>query len=280
MPLLLNGFENHRIDTGEVEIAYSVGPDSGPPLLMLHGFTVRRDIFLREIDSLTSNFKVITMDQRGHCDSGHVSGKNSRTEHARDIKFAIGNICNEAPIVWGHSIGGGNAVELGGKESHLFRALVLEDPGLLPPTGSLRRKNTPSSREFRALVGILDAKLSTEGLVQKIRELIPIQLDFYASWRAESLLQLDEELLRTFAHRKSAAGNNPAENLVNIHCSVLLLQVDPDSSGILPDDYLQTIASNRDYFTIKKIVGAGHNIRLECPDLLLPVVLPWLTELT
>lgn len=39
MPLLLNGFTDHTIDTGEVEIGYSVGPDNGPPMLMLHGVT-------------------------------------------------------------------------------------------------------------------------------------------------------------------------------------------------------------------------------------------------
>ena len=41
MVLLLNGFTDHTIDTGEVEIAYSTGPDNGPTLLLLHGLTDR-----------------------------------------------------------------------------------------------------------------------------------------------------------------------------------------------------------------------------------------------
>ena len=66
MPLLLKGFTDHTINTGEVEIAYSVGPDNGPPLLLLHGVTSRRDTFIRVMDSLTPNYRVIAIDQRGH----------------------------------------------------------------------------------------------------------------------------------------------------------------------------------------------------------------------
>jgi len=43
MALLLKGFTDHTINTGEVEIGYSVGPDNGPTLLLLHGATSRRD---------------------------------------------------------------------------------------------------------------------------------------------------------------------------------------------------------------------------------------------
>ena len=41
MALLLHGFTDHTINTGEVEIGYSVGPDNGSTLLLLHGVTSR-----------------------------------------------------------------------------------------------------------------------------------------------------------------------------------------------------------------------------------------------
>ena len=46
MNLLIDGLEHHTTDTGEVEIGYSVGPVNGPPLLLLHGVTSRRDGFV------------------------------------------------------------------------------------------------------------------------------------------------------------------------------------------------------------------------------------------
>ncbi len=83
MPLLINGFTDHTIDTGEVEIGYSVGPDNGPTLLLLHGVTSRRDGFVRVIKELVKNYRVITMDQRGHGYSG--AGHNINREHPDDM---------------------------------------------------------------------------------------------------------------------------------------------------------------------------------------------------
>ena len=74
MPLLLNRFTDHTINTGEVQIGYSVGPDNGPTLLLCHGVTSRRDGFLRVIDELIGDYRIITMDQRGHGFSGHTPG--------------------------------------------------------------------------------------------------------------------------------------------------------------------------------------------------------------
>lgn len=81
MALLMNGFADHTIDTGEVEIAYSVGPDNGPTLLMLHGVTSRRDAFNKLFDSLTKNYRVIAADQRGHGNSGHTPGHYMTPDH-------------------------------------------------------------------------------------------------------------------------------------------------------------------------------------------------------
>ena len=152
MALLLKGFTDHTINTGEVEIGYSVGPDNGPPLLMMHGVTSRRDTFIRVIDSLIPNFRIITMDQRGHGFSGHTPGEYTRDDHARDIKFVIENVCKDAPIGWGHSMGGGNAVTLASKEPQAFRALVLEDPGIIAGTRSKGLSESPTRKQFRVFL--------------------------------------------------------------------------------------------------------------------------------
>ena len=112
MALLLNGFADHTIDTGEVEIAYSVGPNNGPMLLLLHGVTSRRDGFLQVIDALVNDYHIVTIDQRGHGYSGHTPGAYSREDHARDIRFVMENVCKEPTIVWGHSMGGANSVAM------------------------------------------------------------------------------------------------------------------------------------------------------------------------
>ncbi len=279
MPLLLKGFTDHKINTGELEIGYSVGPENGPPMLLLHGVTSRRDTFMQVIDSLTPNFCVITMDQRGHGYSGHVPGRYGREDHARDIKYVIEHVCKVAPVVWGHSMGGGNAVELGGKEPDLYRALVLEDPAIFSNRGSRPRSDSPTHTLFRLYLELLEAGTPPEEMVQKIREANPHEPEFFPEWKAECIRQMDVEIVRNVVEGKPLGSSDPAESLANITCPVLLAQADPNAGGILPDEYLSSIVPKREGFTVKKIVGAGHNINREYPDLMLPVVLPWLAGL-
>lgn len=279
MALLFKGFTDHTIDTGEVEIGYSVGPDNGPPLLLLHGVTARRDIFVRVVGSLTPKFRVITMDQRGHGFSGHTPGKYSREDYARDIRFVIENLCKEAPVVWGHSMGGGNATELAGQEPQLYRALVLEDPAIFSRAAPAPRSDSPTHVRFRKYKELVDERLSAEEMEQRVREAIPTNLDFYPAWRAESLLQMDTEILENLLAGKSRGGTDPAASLARLEYPVLIAQADPNAGGILSDEYLASIVPKKKNFTVEKIVGGGHNLSLEHPDLLLPVVLPWLESL-
>jgi pimeloyl-ACP methyl ester carboxylesterase len=279
MPLLLNGFTDHTINTGEVEIGYSVGPDSGPTLLLCHGVTSRRDGFLRVIDSLVEDFRVVTMDQRGHGYSGHTPGAYDRFDHARDIRFVMENVCKEPTVVWGHSMGGGNSVAMSNDPPENFRALVLEDPAVFGKERPVRTGGNPMMNIFQTHLGFIDEGLSVEEMAPKLQAASPGQPEYFAPWKAECLLQMDADILRATAGGTSRGFDDPAAMLADIDVPVLLLQADPDAGGILPDDYLAGIAPENDSFTVKKIVGAGHNINREYPELMLPVVLPWLAEL-
>jgi pimeloyl-ACP methyl ester carboxylesterase len=276
MPLLLNGFTDHTIDTGEIEIAYSVGPDNGPTLLLLHGVTSRRDGFLRVIDTLVEDYRVITMDQRGHGLSGHASGAYEREDHARDIRFVMENVCEEPTIVWGHSMGGGNSVAMANNPPANFKALVLEDPAVFGRVRPVRANNSPTMNGFQIHLGLIEAGLSIEEMAPKLQEASPNQPEYFANWKAECLLQMDVDILRGVVGGTYRGFDDPAAMLANITVPVLLLQADPDAGGILPDDHLEGIVPDRDSFTVKKIVGAGHNINREFPELMMPVVLPWL----
>ncbi len=278
MSLLINGFTDHTINTGEVEIGYSVGPDNGPTLLLLHGATGRRDSFMRVMDSLTPNHRVIGMDQRGHGYSGKTPGHYLREDHARDIQFVLKNVCKEPSIVWGHSMGGGNALVATDGNPELVRALIIEDSGFRRgATGP--RSNSPTAVTFRAHLEMLEAGLSLEELTPKIREMSPDQPDYYAAWKAECLLQLDIEIIRNSVSGAARGGGDAAEMLSKINVPFLYLQADPDAGGSNTDESLEEIIPKRDNFTVKKIIGAGHNINREHTELLLPVVLPWLAGL-
>lgn len=78
---------------------------AGPPLVLLHGITLRADVWHRQWD-LIDEFRVIALDLRGH---GHSeSGRDGPTieANARDLGLVIEVLDLEGAILAGHSMGG------------------------------------------------------------------------------------------------------------------------------------------------------------------------------
>ena len=276
MALLLNGFTDHTIDTGEVEIAYSTGPDNGPTLLLLHGLTDRRDAFPTVIDTLDEIHRVVAIDQRGHGYSGRTPGHYSNDDHARDIRYILENVCQSPTVVWGHSMGGANAIAMAADPPEQLKALILEDPAIFGRARSTRAGGAPVNSPFGASLELIEAGISAEEMASRIAESEPGMPDYYAPWKAERLAQIDPEILRDVVAGRRRGVQDPKESLAKIDCPVLLMQADPDKGGILQDEFLAEITPKTGDWTVVKVVGAGHVINRNHPELALPIVMPWL----
>jgi len=274
--LLLNGFTDHTIDTGEVEIAYSTGPDNGPTLLLLHGLTDRRDAFPTVIDTLDEMHRVVAIDQRGHGYSGRTPGHYSNDDHARDIRYILENVCQSPTVVWGHSMGGANAIAMAADPPEQLKALILEDPAIFGRARSTRAGGAPVDSPFGASLELIEAGISAEEMASRIAESEPGMPDYYAPWKAERLAQIDPEILRDVVAGRRRGVQDPKESLAKIDCPVLLMQADPDKGGILQDEFLAEITPKTGDWTVVKVVGAGHVINRNHPELALPIVMPWL----
>mgnify|MGYP000114905529 FL=1 len=276
MVLLLNGFTDHTIDTGEVEIAYSTGPDNGPTLLLLHGLTDRRDAFPTVIDTLDEMHRVVAIDQRGHGYSGRTPGHYSNDDHARDIRYILENVCQSPTVVWGHSMGGANAIAMAADPPEQLKALILEDPAIFGRARSTRAGGAPVNSPFGASLELIEAGISAEEMASRIAQSEPGMPDYYAPWKAERLAQIDPEILRDVVAGRRRGVQDPKESLAKIDCPVLLMQADPDKGGILQDEFLAEITPKTGDWTVVKVVGAGHVINRNHPELALPIVMPWL----
>jgi len=274
--LLLNGFTDHTIDTGEVEIAYSIGPDNGPTLLLLHGLTDRRDAFPTVIDTLDEMHRVVAIDQRGHGYSGRTPGHYSNDDHARDIRYILENVCQSPTVVWGHSMGGANAIAMAADPPEQLKALILEDPAIFGRARSTRAGGAPVNSPFGASLELIEAGISAEEMASRIAESEPGMPDYYAPWKAERLAQIDPAVLRDVVAGRRRGVQDPKESLAKIDCPVLLMQADPDKGGILQDEFLAEITPKTGDWTVVKVVGAGHVINRNHPELALPIVMPWL----
>ncbi|MGA2743750.1 MAG: alpha/beta fold hydrolase, partial [Candidatus Sulfotelmatobacter sp.] len=60
---------SHRIRSGDAEIAYWILGD-GPPVVLLHPFPVNHEFWLPVADVLSTRYRVILPDLRGHGESG------------------------------------------------------------------------------------------------------------------------------------------------------------------------------------------------------------------
>jgi 3-oxoadipate enol-lactonase len=94
-----------RVKSGDAEIVYrALG--AGPPVVLLHPFPANHEFWLPVAQALSTRYRVILPDLRGHGDSGVGEGPATMEKHAADIARVMDDAdVGRAPLV-GVSIGG------------------------------------------------------------------------------------------------------------------------------------------------------------------------------
>src|SRR5579871_865254 len=93
------------IKSGDAEIVYWTLGD-GPAVVLLHPFPVHHEFWLPVAEALSSRYRLILPDLRGHGDSGVGEGPATMEKHVVDLKNVMDDArIGRAPIV-GVSIGG------------------------------------------------------------------------------------------------------------------------------------------------------------------------------
>lgn len=94
-----------QVKSGDAEIAYRVLGE-GPSVFLLHPFPVNHEFWLPVAWALSTRYRVILPDLRGHGDSGVGEGPATMEKHAADIARVMDDVeVGRAPLV-GCSIGG------------------------------------------------------------------------------------------------------------------------------------------------------------------------------
>ena len=82
---MFEGFDDKRIDVGEVSIRCRVGGE-GPPLLLLHGYPQTHVMWHRVVELLKDKFTIVATDLRGY---GNSSTPPSSSDHNEMSKRAM-----------------------------------------------------------------------------------------------------------------------------------------------------------------------------------------------
>ena len=91
---------------GDVKLCYEIlGKEDGHPILLIHGFGVKKEVWMAQVGDLSQQFKVIRFDNRGSGKSSRPSGTNMDI-FTEDIKNFLDYLQIEKTHVMGWSLGG------------------------------------------------------------------------------------------------------------------------------------------------------------------------------
>ena len=91
---------------GDVKLCYEIlGKEDGHPILLIHGFGVKKEVWMAQVGDLSQHFKVIRFDNRGSGKSSRPSGTNMDI-FTDDVKNLLDYLQIEKTHVIGWSLGG------------------------------------------------------------------------------------------------------------------------------------------------------------------------------
>ncbi|WNQ10695.1 alpha/beta hydrolase [Paenibacillus aurantius] len=117
--------------SGNLRLSYlDTGGDSERVLVMLHGYMANARSF-SELAARFQDWRVISLDQRGHGWSEHPPGMEyAREDYVKDILNLIHSELGGQPVtILGHSLGGLNAYQFAARYPQLVKSIIVEDIG-------------------------------------------------------------------------------------------------------------------------------------------------------
>ena len=237
-------------DTSTVKLNYVEGPPSGPPLVLLHGFSDNWRSLSLLLPFLLPRWQVYALDSRGHGKSGHP-GTYTLGALATDTSAFLEGVVGQPAAIMGMSQGGLVGIRVAARFPQGVRALVVGDSPLYRETLTEWWKNvtTPEARARRSKTKeLIRAKSSVKSIALELVEQFP-QMD--AAWLryvAKSYTQLDPEIFAFLDQEHPETFLDEVDSsayLLKITCPVLLLQsalmtLDDGQRALkqLPDGYL------------------------------------------
>ncbi len=122
------------IETADGKLHYLDWRGSGPQLHFLHGNGFCAGTYSPFIELLINDFHIFASDVRGHGSSDQISMEPIRSwsVFAEDLKLLIEQTMMPPVIGMGHSLGAVTTCMAAARYPHLFSAVILLDPVILP----------------------------------------------------------------------------------------------------------------------------------------------------
>jgi len=135
-----------KIVSGDAEIYYDIA-GSGPPVILLHPFPVNHEFWLPLSPVLSSRYRLIVPDLRGHGESSLGNGPATMQKYADDIATVMTAAGVERAPLIGVSIGGYAIFEFWRRFRERVGALVLCNTKAAADINDARKARLESARD-------------------------------------------------------------------------------------------------------------------------------------
>lgn len=252
-----------NVSVNGIRIHYYRTPGNKPPFILLHGATDNGLCWTPVAELLVEKYGVIMVDAQGHGLSDRLDKGFTYINHTRQVAGLIDELDLKRPVIMGHSMGAGTAVNVSVEYPELPKAIILEDPGWHTASGATA-ENIEEARKQRetfikALVGY--GKRTREGIIEEGKKNNPAWSEAEILPWAESKLQFDPTLFS-----KLQIDRPTYEELVpKIDCPTLLITSDGGIVNAETAEHATRLWKSDKPLKWVEIKGAGHNIRREQP---------------
>jgi len=239
---------SRRIKSGDAEIVYwSLG--DGPPVVLLHPFPVHHEFWLPVAEVLSTRYRLILPDLRGHGESEVGEGPATMDKHAADIARIMDDAnIGRAPLI-GVSIGGYALFEFWRKHRGRVTALGLcntKAPADTPEAraGRLQAANDVLDRGTEPFFESMVPKLMAKTTREMRPDLVDGALRMMRKMSPENVAQVQ---------RGMAARADSVETLKTINVRTLLVTGDEDMmTGVNEAELMRQHIANSQLCVIPK----------------------------
>ena len=248
-----------QITSGDADIFYEV-LGSGPPVVLLHPFPANHNLWKPAAQALTTRYRVILPDLRGHGESGVGDGPATMEKHAADIARVLDREEVRRAAFVGVSIGGYALFEFWRKYRARVDALVL--------CNTKAQADTPEARAVRLQAATFVLERGTELF---FGSMIPKLMGKTTRDTRPDLVEGALRMMRTMSpedvamvQRGMAERQDSVETLKTINVPTMLVTGDEDIlTGVAEAELMRQNISGSE---IKLIAKAGHYSPWEQPE--------------
>jgi len=249
----------YRITSDDTEICYGV-TGSGPPVVLLHPFPANHELWQPIARMLSSRYRMIMPDLRGHGESSLGTGPATMQKHAFDIAHIMDAAGADSAALIGVSIGGYAIFEFWRRFCDRVTALVLCNTKAQPDTPEARANRLQTADD-----------VLQRGTGPFFESMIPKLLGEATRRSRPDLVEGARHMMRKMSaegvagvQRGMAERPDSVPTLKTITVPTLILTGDEDIMTGLPDAELmkQNISGSQ----MKVVAKAGHYSPWEQPQ--------------